>query len=85
MGLLYFQGGLMGYTATKKEPRLVDWAENLDDISYDGQQDGSHTVVGLGQLADGIITDNRTSSNGTFFGQSFLDDLFSKNNNKRFV
>lgn len=65
-------GGLVGYTATKKDQHLVDWAENLDDISYDGQQDGVHTVAGLGQLADGIITDNRTSSNGTFFGKFFF-------------
>ncbi len=60
----------MGYTATKMDQHLVDWAENLDDISYDGQLDPSHAVAGLGQLADGIITDNRTSTNGTFFGKS---------------
>lgn len=66
-------GGLVGYTATKSQHHLVDWAENLDDISYDGQQqqEGVHTTgaAGLGQLTDGIVTDNRTSPNGTFFGK----------------
>ena len=31
-----------------------------------------HNSVGLGQLVDGVITDNRTSINGTFFGQFFV-------------
>ncbi|KAI9553288.1 putative epithelial discoidin domain-containing receptor 1-like [Daphnia sinensis] len=63
-------GGLMGYTAGQKSgQQLVDWAENLDDISYDGDNNG---VAGLGQLVDGVITDNRTSINGTFFGSSWV-------------
>lgn len=72
-------GGLLSYTAPPSrndgahEP--VDWAENLDDISYDGLSpaqaaiDHHRAVPGLGQLTDGILTDNRTSINGSFFGK----------------
>lgn len=70
----------MGYTSPRSpagQHLVVDWAENLDDISYDG--DETSNLVGLGQLADGVVTDNRTSINGTFFGQSipFLSFVFS--------
>lgn len=60
----------MGYTTWPKKSgqHLVDWAENLDDISYDGD----NRVAGLGQLVDGVITDNRTSINATFFGSSWV-------------
>ena len=58
----------MGYHRSQTGQHLVvDWAENLDDISYDGHDNDQG--VGLGQLVDGVITDNRTSINGTFFGQ----------------
>lgn len=71
MCVLNSKGGLVGYiTNQKSQHHLVDWAENLDDISYDGQQEGALTAAGLGQLTDGIVTDNRTSVNGTFFGKS---------------
>ena len=61
----------MGYRSSQDRHHLVvDWAENLDDISYDGHDtDTGRQRVGLGQLVDGVITDNRTSTNGTFFGQ----------------
>lgn len=68
----------MGYTMWQKNGQhVVDWAENLDDISYDGD----NGIAGLGQLVDGVITDNRTSINGTFFGQ-FSSFLKKKNKNK---
>ena len=76
-------GGLVGYTATKKDQHLVDWAENLDDISFDGQPLDSQQqqpVAGLGQLTDGIVTDNRTSPNGTFFGKCLLFVFQNRNN-----
>lgn len=78
----------MGYITKREEQQqqqhLVDWAENLDDISYDGQVDGPHTVAGLGQLVDGITNDNRTSPNGTFFGKSFIFlKIYLKRNLKR--
>jgi hypothetical protein len=65
---------LIGYRSSqdRQQHLVVDWAENLDDISYDGQDiNTEHNSVGLGQLVDGVITDNRTSINGTFFGQFF--------------
>lgn len=65
----------MSYTASPKQHREpVDWAENLDDISYDGLSaseaavENHPAVAGLGQLTDGILNDNRTFINGTFFG-----------------
>ena len=64
----------MSYTAPRVEHEPVDWAENLNDISYDGLSpaeaaaEGHRAVAGLGQLTDGILTDNRTSINGSFFG-----------------
>lgn len=69
-------GGLVSYTVSKSEPHKepVDWAENLDDISYDGlsaadaEAEGHPAVAGLGQLTDGVFNDNRTSMNGSFFG-----------------
>ena len=58
-------------------PLLLDWAENLDDISYDGflpadqHHPAASTIPGLGQLTDGVFNDNRTTSNGSFFGKNF--------------
>lgn len=60
--------------------KLPDWAENLQDISYDGivSNDGRMTN-GLGQLTDGVVNDNRTTSNGTFFGKfSFFCFFFGR-------
>jgi hypothetical protein len=76
-------GGLMGYTSPRwpaGQHLVVDWAENLDDISYDGDETSN---LGLGQLADGVVTDNRTSINGTFFGQFlFFSFVFFENGEK---
>lgn len=60
--------------STTDHPLLLDWAENLDDISYDGflpadQHHPASTVAGLGQLTDGVFNDNRTTNNGSFFGK----------------
>lgn len=66
-------GGLIGYSAPRDRhgDQHVDWAENLDDISYDGLTEAppGHRVLGLGQLTDDIANDNRTHANGTFFGE----------------
>jgi len=65
---LLFAGGLVSYAIDRPTPEKNDWSENMDDISYDGTVDGHQMTKGLGQLTDGIITDNRTSPNATRFG-----------------
>lgn len=64
-----FLGGLISYSSTKSSLDKVEWADNLQDISYDGLVNGEQMSGGLGQLTDGVVIDNRTSANGTFFGK----------------
>lgn len=70
---LAITGGLSGYSTPRNRngDERVDWAENLDDISYDGVSEAppGHQVMGLGQLSDGVANDNRTHANGTYFGE----------------
>ena len=58
----------MSYTVDRPTLEKNEWSENMDDVSFDGAMDGHQMTKGLGQLTDGIVIDNRTSSNATRFG-----------------
>ena len=56
----------------------TSWADNLDDASYDGRRDADALGAGLGQLTDGVLNDNRTAADGTFFGNPIFFPFFFK-------
>jgi len=67
-----WRGGLVSYTVDRPTLEKNEWSENMDDVSFDGAMDGHQMTKGLGQLTDGIVIDNRTSSNATRFGSSWI-------------
>ena len=67
---MWIPDGLVSYTARRPTLEKTDWMENSEDISYDGTVDTHQVAAGLGQLTDGVVSDNRTWSNGSYFGMS---------------
>jgi len=67
-----WRDGLVSYTARRPTLEKTDWMENSEDISYDGTVDTHQVAAGLGQLTDGVVSDNRTWSNGSYFGSSWM-------------
>ena len=76
----HWRGGLVSYASRRSAfATPPDWADSLDDVSYDGATVDGVMTAGLGQLTDGVIEDNRTAvSNATYFGK-FDSYSFGKN------